>query len=148
MTKSSILPVEFLSKIVREDIILHLGDLISLEVLNFLDGLCRLEAIKGNCDLSDVRRALPARKVVEIDARKIGLIHGRGGAAETLRSVKAEFQGKVDVALFGHTHLPHYEKDGGTVFFNPGSLCNGRGESNTYGILHLDDKPWGELIEI
>lgn len=130
---------------------MHLGDIVSLEVMEHLQGLCRLEAVRGNCDMPDVRRGLAIKRTLEIEGLKIGLIHGRGGADETFRLVKEEFQGKVDVALFGHTHAPFHAREGGTLYFNPGSLHDGRNGARSFGILHPgidDDQPWGEIIEI
>ena len=128
---------------------MHLGDLVSLEALERLRSLCHFEAVRGNCDMPDVRRGLPPKKVIEIEGLKIGLIHGHGGPSDTIRAVRAEFAGKVDIALFGHTHLPYHHRENGTLYFNPGSLRSGRGEANTFGLLHLDcNPPWGEIIEI
>ena len=138
-----------MKRVSREDIILHLGDLVSLEALEHLRNLCQFEAVRGNCDMPDVRRGLPPRKVIEIERLKIGLVHGHGGPSDTLKSVKEEFAGKVDIALFGHTHIPYHHRENGTLYFNPGSLRSGRGEANTFGLLHLDcDPPCGEVIKI
>jgi uncharacterized protein len=147
LTRSNILPETFVQQIVREDIILHLGDIISFEVMEFLHTLCHVEAVRGNCDMPDVRRGLAVKKIIELDGIKIGLIHGQGGQLQTFQLVRQEFAGKVDVALFGHTHVPHLARENGTLYFNPGSLRNGREGSNTFGILHLDDQPWGEIKE-
>ena len=127
---------------------MHLGDIVSFAVMEYLRGLCRVEAVRGNCDLPDLRRELPVKKVLDIEGRKIGLIHGSGGPAETLRLVRSEFHDKVDVALFGHTHVSYLAKENGTLFFNPGSMRSGRDGANSYGILHLESEPWGEIINI
>jgi putative phosphoesterase len=148
LTKSNILPDDFVQKVNREDIIIHLGDIISFEVMEYLRDLCHLEAVRGNCDLPDVRRGLSLKKIIELGGRKIGLIHGQGGQLQTMEMVRHEFGGKVDVALFGHTHLPYHSRENGTLYFNPGSLRDGRNGINTFGILHLEPEPWGEIIEI
>jgi uncharacterized protein len=148
LTKSQVLPDSFTDKIGREDIILHLGDLVSFEIIEYLQSLCHVHAVRGNCDLPDVRRVLPPKSVLELNGLKLGLMHGQGGHDETLRLIKAEYQGKVDIALFGHTHIPFHHRDNGTLFFNPGSLTNNRDGKNSYGILHIDDQPWGEIIEL
>lgn len=128
---------------------MHLGDIVSLEAFEQFRALCPMEAVRGNCDQPDVRRGLSSKIIVEIDGIKIGLIHGSGGPGETLKLVKEEFASKVDIALFGHTHVPYHRRENGTLYFNPGSLRNGRGSGNTYGLLHLDgNEPWGEIIEI
>jgi uncharacterized protein len=148
LTKSQILPDAFTDKVGREDIILHLGDLISFEIFEYLQSLCQVHAVRGNCDFPDLRRELSPKKTLELNGLKIGLMHGQGGQDETMRLIKTEYQGKVDIALFGHTHIPYHHRDSGTLFFNPGSLNKGRDGKNTYGVLHLDSEPWGEIIEL
>jgi uncharacterized protein len=148
LTKSHILPDTFTDKVGREDIILHLGDLVSLEIIEYLQSLCQVHAVRGNCDLPDVRRVLTPKTTLELNGLKVGLMHGQGSHDETLRLIKAEYQGKVDIALFGHTHIPFHHRDNGTLFFNPGSLSHGRDGKNTYGVLHLDSEPWGEIVEL
>jgi uncharacterized protein len=149
MTRSQILPAAFIEKIGREDVILHLGDLVSFEVMEYLSGLCHFEAVRGNCDMPDVRRGLAPKKIIEIEGRKIGLMHGQGGVTDSLNLVKGEYAQKVDIALFGHTHEPYYSREGETLYFNPGSMSSGRNSHNTYGVLHLDEEiPWGEIVEL
>jgi len=149
LTMNQSLPEALIKRVSREDIILHLGDITSFAALEQFQSLCRLEAVRGNCDMPDVRRGLPLKKIIEIGGCKIGLIHGAGDAHNTLLNVRAEFAGNVDIALFGHTHVPYHHRENGTLYFNPGSLRNGRGNGNTFGLLHLDgDQSWGELIEI
>jgi putative phosphoesterase len=148
LTKSHILPETFVRRVDREDIIFHLGDMVSFEIMEFLHTLCPVEAVRGNCDMPDVRRGLSPKKIIELDGKKIGLIHGQGGQLQTLQMVRQEFAGKVDIALFGHTHVPYMVRENGTLYLNPGSLRDGREGVNTYGILHLDDDPWGEIVEV
>ena len=45
----------------------------------------------------------------------------------------------AEVALFGHTHIPHAETRGGVFLFNPGSCGRCYTGPNTYGILTLDE---------
>jgi len=148
LRKGQFLPESFTVNIRREDIIFHLGDFISLQVIEFLRGKCRLEAVVGNCDAPDIRRLMPSKKIVEIEGKKIGLIHGRGGMQDTESLVKSEYEKKVDVALFGHTHLAKTFRDNGTLFLNPGSLTDGRGSRASLAVLHLEDQPWSEIMEI
>jgi putative phosphoesterase len=143
------LPGFFTSQVNREDIILHLGDFISLDVVQSLESLARLEAVHGNCDCYQIKDIFPSKKIVELDGLKIGLIHGKGGPAETLNAARKEFEGRVDIALFGHTHDPYHGRFGGTVFFNPGSLVEGRGNSISYGLLfHDGDEVRGKIFKI
>jgi len=148
LRKGQILPESFVENIRREDCIFHLGDFISLDVIEFLNGKCRFEGVVGNCDAPDIRRIMPSKKIVEIEGKKIGLIHGRGGSHESEELAKSEFSGRVDIALFGHTHIAKTYQDNGTVYLNPGSLTDGRGENTSFGLLHLDDHPWTEIIQL
>jgi putative phosphoesterase len=143
------LPASFTSQVNREDLIIHLGDFISLHVVQHLESLAGLEAVSGNCDPAEIRDIFPSRKIIQLGGLEIGLIHGRGGAQSTLGMVRREFEGRVDMALFGHTHDPYHGKFGRTVFFNPGSLVEGRGNSRSYGILRREGSDvWGEICEI
>ncbi len=89
LTKSHILPETFVRRVDREDIIFHLGDMVSFEIMEFLHTLCPVEAVRGNCDMPDVRRGLSSKKIIELNGRKIGLIHGQGGQLQTLQMVRA-----------------------------------------------------------
>ncbi len=108
--------------------------------------MASLEAISGNCDLPEITAVFPPRKIIDLDGRKIGLMHGRGASSYTIGTAKREFEGKVDIALFGHTHASCHFRSGPTLFFNPGSLTEGRGNSTGYGKLHLEKEPWVEVI--
>ena len=127
---------------------MHLGDIITFEVWEYLTSLCQVEAVSGNCDMPDVRRRLKPKKFLEMGGFKIAMTHGNGGVSEALKAMKQEYEDKVDVAMFGHTHVPCNMQQGKTLFFNPGSLKNARIGHNSYGILHLDGKPSAEVIEI
>lgn len=132
------LPAAFVDNLRREDIIIHLGDFVTVDVADYLGSLARLEAVAGNCDPPRLKRSFPTSKTIELEGVRIGLAHGRGSFSETLASVRAEFDGRVDIALFGHTHAPHKCRIDRTIYFNPGSLTGGRGIAGSYGLLYLD----------
>lgn len=143
------LPVSFTSKVNGEDVIIHLGDFISLDVAQHFESLARLEGVSGNCDPHEIKDIFPSRKIIELDGLTIGLIHGDGGPRATLDMVRKEFEDKVDAALFGHTHESYHGRFGRTVFFNPGSLIEGRADCRSYGLLHRQGADvWGEIFGI
>src|SRR5512147_3213377 len=99
------------------DCILHAGDINSRRVLDQLAEVAPVEAVAGNADLW--RHGLPLTRVIEIEGRRIGLVHGHGGWSRYLRSkvrdrlgydeehyLKIVFKsfGPVDAVVFGHTH--------------------------------------------
>jgi putative phosphoesterase len=133
-----LLPDSFTKRVGREDIIIHLGDFISLDIVRQIQAMARMEAVRGNCDPTSIKNLFPQNKIIEIAGHKIALTHGKGGFVETIRSAEREFGGKVDIALFGHTHSPYQAKSNGTFFFNPGSLSQSRKGPESFGLLHLD----------
>ena len=142
------LPVEFVNRVNREDLIIHLGDFIGPNVVDFLEKRATLAAVSGNCDPPAIRRAFPTSRIIMIGNIKVGLMHGSGGETTALARARNQFGGAVDVVLFGHTHKPYHFRDGRTLYFNPGSLTEGRGRPAGYGLLHLDEGTWGELFEL
>jgi putative phosphoesterase len=149
LRSGQILPDSFTKRVGREDIIIHLGDFVSQEIVNQLQKIARLEAVSGNCDPLSIRNQFQSERIIKIADYRIALTHGRGGLSDTVRRVKNDFEGKVDVALFGHTHSSHHSKSNGTVFFNPGSLSQSRQGPESFGLLHLDKGGiWGEIFEL
>ena len=142
------LPDSFVNRVGREDIIIHLGDFINLDIVDSLERLAALEAVSGNCDPQEVQDIFPSRKIIEIDGIRVAMTHGSGAPSGTVAKVRREFEGKADVALFGHTHVPCHFKAAGTLFFNPGSLTQGRGNGRGFGLLRIDDDLWIESFEI
>ena len=115
------LPEECVRRLRAADAILHAGDLVALEVLELLESLGPpLHAIHGNVDRPDVRRRLPGTQVVEAGGARIGMIHDAGPAAGRLARMRRRFP-DADAVVFGHSHLPLHEEDGGFQLFNPGS---------------------------
>ncbi len=124
------------------DMILHAGDIVQL---NVLDALAPKEvvAVCGNMDFGDVPRQLPQKRVVEVEGKRIGLIHGWGFGGDLEKRILPEFE-DVDSIVYGHTHRPANRVLGGVLMFNPGSFGSGR----TVGILEVGDSIRGGIIEL
>lgn len=107
------------------DMIIHAGDLIDVEVINKLTGLAQMKAVWGNMDTADVKKALPETLIFKADGKTVGVTHGSGSPENTLEKVKETFKGKkLDIVVFGHTHVPFNRTIEGTLYFNPGSVCD------------------------
>jgi uncharacterized protein len=122
------LPAECLRQLESADLILHGGDFVSAEVYRELARLGPLEAVHGNMDDEELKRALPARRVVEVEQARIGIVH------EPSRI--AGFEG-CDAVVFGHTHMPHASRDGELWVLNPGSPTERR-RAPTRSMLRLE----------
>lgn len=121
------------------DFCIHAGDWVDVSAVEIFSSFSSLFAVCGNCDYSDVRRTLPCSRSVDIGGVKIGLTHGRRKSSDVKRELLAEFSG-VDLIVFGHSHVPFYEKERSAVFFNPGSLSFPRGGfSPSFGVMEIDD---------
>lgn len=134
------IPREFLSLLKSDDIVLHAGDWTSVETLKLLQQKVTVYGVWGNMDDGSARKALPEVTIVEHQGFKIGITHGFGAPFGMADKVRSKFREKVDMILFGHTHVPHQETKEGILFFNPGSLSfNNDRRQLTYGILEIID---------
>ena len=134
------IPKEFLSLLNPEDIVLHAGDWTNAATLKLLQQKAKTFGVWGNMDDGAVRKELPEKTIVEIQGFKIGITHGFGPPEGMVDKVRAKFLEKVDMILYGHTHIPHREEKDGILFFNPGSLSfNTDRRELTYAILEIKD---------
>jgi putative phosphoesterase len=143
------LPKEIYAAFKGVDLILHAGDLITISVLDKLSKMARTEAVHGNMDEPEIRKALPAKKIIKAGNFTIGLFHGAGAPFRLINTVKAEFPEKVDAIVFGHSHSPVNEVRDGILFFNPGSPTDKVfARYNSYGILTVNESIKGEIIKL
>jgi putative phosphoesterase len=92
----------------RPDLILHCGDLTTLDVTAALERLAPVEAVAGNNDGADIVERYGRRKIVRAGAWWIGMVHGDGARGTTLGRAVAAFAGEtLDAIVFGHSHIPY-----------------------------------------
>ncbi|MFT5387846.1 MAG: putative phosphoesterase [Lysobacterales bacterium] len=121
-THSLDIPDKVLKAFKNVDVICHAGDFCSVDELNIFKDIKDVHAVYGNCDDSDLVKALPEKIIIAIDGLRVGMFHGEGSAKTVLESVKRKFiKDKVDVVIFGHSHQAFNKVIDGTLFFNPGS---------------------------
>jgi putative phosphoesterase len=116
------------------DHILHAGDIGAPEVLQLLNTIAPVHAVRGNMDGGAWCRDLPLTDMVELDATTFYLLHD----LNTL-DLDPTVAG-VQVVIHGHTHLTANKTHAGVLYFNPGSASRpGRpGGPLTMGILELN----------
>lgn len=135
------LPRAIIKPLSEVDLIVHTGDFVGIEVLNYLKQLGEVKAVHGNMDAVEIRKALPRKEIMDIDGRKVGIIHGSGSPWGIEQRISQEFD-QVDVIIYGHSHVPQNEMINGVLFFNPGE---GR---RSFGILEIGREIKGEIIKI
>jgi len=130
--------------------VLHCGDIVDRSVLDMLENFGEVYAVAGNMDPYSIRAQIPEQRIVEFGKFKIGMIHGWGSPEGLSTRVRQKFAGeKLDCIVFGHSHQPYDRVEGGILMFNPGSATDRRfAPKRTIGILHLEDRIWGEHIDL
>lgn len=129
------------------DMILHAGDFVSVEVVEFLSNY-NFHGVHGNMDPIDVKEMLPFKKEIDLGSHRIGLIHGWGSIEGLEKRVGLEFR-DVDIIVFGHSHRGTSCKRGEVLFFNPGAAVGQKPFGpGTLGILEVGDRLNGRIIEI
>ena len=140
------LPDPFVERIEAADLLLHAGDFMTVEVLRELERIGPpLAGVHGNVDSAELRRLLPAERVVAVEQARIALIHDAGASARRLERMRRRFGDIADAVVFGHSHLPLHERaDDGFQIFNPGSPTERRrAPTHTMGLARVD----GSTIE-
>jgi len=146
------LPEACVERIAAADLLLHAGDFSTLEVLHELASIRPpLFGVHGNVDSADVRRLLPAERSLEAEGARIAMVHDAGPRTGRLDRMRRRFGERVDVVVFGHSHLPlHEEAPDGFQIFNPGSPTERRrAPAHTMGVITVRDGLAGcELIPL
>jgi len=126
------------------DLILHAGDFTDPAVVPLLESIAPLEAVAGNNDGLEIVRRYGYRRVVVAGGRRIGLVHGHEGPGRSTESkaLLAFRDEKVDIVVYGHSHIPYYETTpDGVLLFNPGSPTDKRWQPRySYGIIELGER--------
>lgn len=104
------------------DLIIHAGDIASMEMLERLRETAPVEAVCGNMDPEEVSKHIPKKKVITFYGMNIGIVHGYGPAEGFPGKLHGFFEGeKLSAIVFGHTHTAFNRSAGGILYFNPGS---------------------------
>ncbi|MBM7869911.1 putative phosphoesterase [Clostridium pascui] len=104
------------------DLIIHLGDFTSIEVLHKMQKYKKVIAVYGNNDKGKLTEELRQSEIINIEGYKIGLYHGHGSGENTMDRAYNEFEkDKVDIVIFGHSHQPIIKTKRKTLLINPGS---------------------------
>ena len=115
------LPDRCVELIETSDLVLHAGDIMTLEALVEIEAIgTPLRAITGNMDGWELRDRLPAELELELEGARLAMVHDAGPAAGRLARMRRRFP-DADAVVFGHSHIPLHERDGDFEIFNPGS---------------------------
>jgi uncharacterized protein len=135
-----LLPHACVQRLRAADLILHAGDLSTVDVLRMFEALGPpVAAVHGNVDAPDLRALLPATRIVEADGARIAMVHDAGPAKGRLARMRRRFP-DADAVVFGHSHIPLHEERDGFQLFNPGSPTDRRRQPrHTMGLAHVEN---------
>ncbi|MFC1935570.1 metallophosphoesterase family protein [Chloroflexota bacterium] len=130
-------PPEVLEALRGADLILHCGDLETLGVLDHLETVAPVLAVRGYNDPHEQGERLAERtRVVEVVGLRIGMVHDQWWPGPSVRFtdntlefppgsarqlMERKFGQAVDVVCFGDTHQEYIGMYQGMLFVNPGS---------------------------
>ena len=133
-------PIEVLQILSTVDLILYCGDLETLGILNHLETIAPVKAVRGYGDPHESGERLAEQtRVIKIDDIRIGMIHDINWPgpsvvfSDTLEFNKVssidlllekKFGETVDVVCFSDTHEEYIGWYQGKLFVNPGSTAH------------------------
>lgn len=115
------IPITVLEAFKNVELIIHAGDLTSIEVKEELEKIAPVLAVQGNMDRTRGLN-LPKSLVKTIEGVKIGVKHGEvhpKGDTQQLYYIAKELD--VEVLVSGHTHQGFIEQFDDVLLLNPGS---------------------------
>lgn len=142
------LPVPLLEGLEGVDLIIHAGDWMTIDIFYELEAIAPVEGVAGNNDGFDIIDRFGFRKVLEMEGFRIGITHGHQGYKQTpLNALDAFKDERVDVIVFGHSHVPFDKEMQGIKLFNPGSPTDKRRQPKySYGFLYLENEIRSEIV--
>jgi len=148
-------PVEVLETLANVDLILHCGDLETLGILDHLETIAPVKAVRGYGDPHELGERLSERtRVIKVGDIRIGMIHDINWPgpsvvfSDTLEYnnnnsidylLEQKFGESVDIVCFSDTHEEYIGWYQGKLFVNPGSTAHPgiRHKKNDLGTLAI-----------
>lgn len=121
------------------DLILHAGDIGSLDLLTELEAIAPVLAVYGNCDDSEIRARVPQVLERRIEGLDVVLTHGDQFGSPSPAALHRHWP-EADVIIFGHTHRPLLTTiDVVRTVMNPGGAGHRRFDlPASVGIMELE----------
>ncbi|QSP94822.1 metallophosphoesterase family protein [Marinobacter salinisoli] len=104
---------EALEALSGSELILHAGDVGKDDVLDALEAIAPVIAIRGNIDKTGRAAALP-------DVQKLAFLGHAFYMLHDVKTLDIDPQGRYRVVIAGHSHKPRNEWVGDVLYFNPG----------------------------
>jgi len=102
------------------DLIIHAGDIGDPQIIEALEKIAPVRAVRGNMDMGQWADQLPRNETVKINHKGLHVIHDVYHL-----TINTEMT-TCHVVIYGHTHRPLVEKQDGILYVNPGSAVQPR----------------------
>lgn len=126
------------NKLMDTDLIIHLGDNVEdvKEIEKYYKG--KIINVKGNCDYSV---NVPAERIEIIGGKKFFITHGhRYDVKYDISRLRLKaMENKIDIVLYGHTHVSRIDLEDGIWFVNPGSPALSRDAFDSVAIIEINN---------
>ncbi len=106
---------EALAALAGVDLIVHAGDIGALQIIDALQRIAPVHAIRGNVDRGYWADEFSPTEIVEVNGQSFYVLHDLHEL--DLDPAAAGFR----VVISGHTHDPLVKEERGVVYLNPGS---------------------------
>lgn len=111
----NLLRAEAVEAIKDADLIIHAGDVCNLQILEELNSIAPVVAVRGNNDKGEWAKKLPVYDIIKAQKIYIYVIHDI--KEMDVKPTASEFK----VVISGHSHKPSIEDKNGVIYLNPGS---------------------------
>lgn len=123
---------EVLETITGCDVIIHGGDINKQEVLDKLQQIAPVYAVRGNND-KEWAEQIPKTLTISIEDCQIFVVHNKKDVPKDL--------GDADAVIFGHSHKYFEQTIGGRLWLNPGSCGKRRFDQEiTFAMMTVEGK--------
>lgn len=133
---------------VKPDLVIHCGDAEGGEYVLSNAAACPVQIVLGNNDFFSY---LPRELELELGSFKVWVTHGHNyyvsmGSEVIKREARAR---GFDIVMYGHTHKPSVDRQGGVIAVNPGSLSYPRQEGRrpSYVVMEVEGERADFAIE-
>ena len=115
------------------DHIIHAGDICGTDVLESLEKIAIVTAVKGNMDFGELSAKLSATESVKLGKALVYVLH-----IPYMIDIEPDEKG-FNVVVTGHTHIPRIESKNNVLYLNPGSATLPKQQNSpTVAFLHID----------
>lgn len=145
------LPARLLNELKTADMVIHAGDLVDPAVYKALCDVCKdVRVVSGNMDPSELKVKFPQRQLIRAGNFSIGVVHGWGPPNQLMAVVKDIFRKEApDIVIFGHSHQVCNQKEGKTLYFNPGSPTDDVFAAfKSFGIIEITDTINARIVKL